>query len=187
MAQTYTHGLTSLAVVSWLLPQHLLVQFSFVVGSVLPDLVTFGPDAGRVFWNEGPLALLKSLPALMKAQTPQVMRRKEISHSLLLWGFACLMLMGLMLYPENWWIFAVFAGLFSHGLTDVFTHGKGDKFEPRYCWPLLRPRLGDRFGICDYRIGPGVFRPKLLEGLIDITAFAAIVYFQWIGSFTPAW
>jgi len=178
MAQTYTHLFFSAAVVSALLPDHLGTQAAFVGASVVSDLVTFGPDSAGVCWRDGPLVAFRALPAQMKKQTPAVMLRKEISHSLLLWGIVCMLLLPMMIYPRIWWLFSLPVALFLHALIDVFTHGRGDPDEPTYSWPA-EFRLGDLCGFCNYVIGKGIIRPKPVEAVIDVVAVVVAIYFQW--------
>ena len=167
MVQTYTHVVVGVALGTTLFHDNYPAQVACIISSVAPDV----PAASQFLFD-----LLHGRKPL-EHQGNKLMLLQEISHSLPLW---ILLLLLTWLLNFSWQVigYALAVGGIGHILIDVFTHGKGSKEKRKFTgltfiWPLqfdLRT-----FGVWEYRIYPGILRPKLPEVILILVCFVIIV------------
>ncbi len=157
--QTYTHVLMGGVIAAVFFRDNTIAQAGCVIASAAPDL-TMVPQY---------LIDLAQKRQPMTQQSKRLMLFKEIGHSLPIWLF--LTILGLVLPSPA--ILAFGLGGLTHSIVDILTHGTGSKenrpywdTDLKFMWPTpldLRP-----LGLWEYRIGPGVLRPKKFELFTDI-------------------
>ena len=166
--QTYTHLVLGALLGKFFFPDSSLGQTSCATCAILPDLVMV------------PRFILDKLSGRkpLKSQSSLLLKAKEGSHSLVLWGIVGT----LSFFTENRALeIALVAGCLggiSHVLIDILTH-RDEKYrenEPTYLWPLPASLQG--LAIYEYRIDNGVLRPKGPEAAVIVITiiFYAILW-----------
>lgn len=158
--QTYTHALMGGVLGSKLFPNSTTAVICCAVGSILPDIaatVMFFIDKMR---GKQPL----------KEQTNYFLAVQDIVNSLILWG--AVLLVTLLLGGK--YSLLISASYFAHLVVDVLTHGKGAEDNQSYLWPF-RSKILRNLSVCEYRIGPGILRPKNFEVAVIVGLIALLI------------
>lgn len=160
--QTYTHAFMGIALGSKLFPNSTTAVICCAVGSILPDIAA----AGMFFIDK----MKRKQP--LKEQNGYFLAVQEIVNSLILWG--AVFLVTLLLGGKYSLILS--ASYFAHLAIDVLTHGGPEysKTDPSYLWPF-RSKILRKLAICEYRIGPGILRPKFFEGAVIVGLIALLI------------
>ncbi len=183
--QTYTH--ITIAAMIWAIIQQawLKAQAGWKLflgmalcgfGAIIPDI----PAAIFVFLGKPP-------ELHEKYQEPKwLLVTKAISHSLFIWLITFLLVIYYRTSIAHWqyWL-ALLIGGTSHCVVDILTHAGKEyaETEPNYFWPSYWPKFGQIFGLWEYRIAPGVLKPKDFEAFIFVTT-ALISFAIWFVSFS---
>lgn len=159
--QTYTHAEMGIVAGIRLFPASATAIICCAVGSILPDIaaaVMFAIDRMR---GEQPL----------KEQTSRFLTVQEIVNSLILWGAV----VSVTLLLGGKYSLLISASYFTHLVVDILTHGGAEyaKTDPSFLWPF-QSKIMRRLAVCEYRIGPGILRPKFFEGAVIVGLIALL-------------
>lgn len=163
--QTYSHLAIGVLAGAIAFPDNPAAQASCIIGSIAPDIILAPPFI---------LDKWRGRQALTE-QSGRLLQAKEVINSLplslLFVGFA-------FMFAGPVWLVAFLTGYTTHLIVDVLTHA-GRQYadtDPSFAWPL-RVKLGQRFGIGEYRYDFGVLKPKPAEIVILIITIIATAYF----------
>lgn len=134
----------------------------FIAASVAPDI----PTAIKLV--EGKLRGVNTMTD--EHQSEEFVLLKSIVHSIPL--ALVVVIAGIwlpLLVPTG-------IGWLIHNLVDLTTHGrKSYTTDNLFLWPL-RADIAQYLGFWEYRIGPGVLKPKPFEAVVDAALIAFIIY-----------
>jgi hypothetical protein len=178
--QPYTHPVVGALAGVVLFPHNPWAQGACVIGAGLPDV----PIALQVVVDK----LKKRVPFSNEQEGSIWFLSKELSHSPLLWisGLIAGFILG------GFWgvILTAFAvGILSHCAIDALTHCH-PVFRPTdqsLAWPFyqmgLLPKLGEVFGIWEYRQNPPTLIPKALEQIFLVSTVIATIVLYFLQSY----
>ncbi len=168
--QTYTHFVVGGALGAAVFPHDFVTQLACAAGATFPDIplvIQFAYDK------------LKGVPPMSNESRFTVLA-KRATHSIAItaiFSFLLVGVAGLLKSKSQVTLTLIFLmGIASHICIDMATHknGESDAADNCFYWPFSNAK---NEGLWDYRIGPGILRPKPFEqGFLGVFVLFWVVY-----------